>query len=209
LNACNVIRRPGEEGNELPGILRGWFGPDAGAPGTCHSVALELRGADWHLAPLGQRRGELQLWRPYSREEIPPLFGLEFSKAIWNAGFVKRPGHIFLLATLDKSGHGSQFQYVDHFVSATEFEWQSQNRTTQKNGQDIQKHAEGGIAVHLFVRDQKKRSGGGSAAFIYCGDVDFKEWNGDRPITVRWRLHDTVPGRLWDELGVPKDAPRR
>src|SRR6266542_3788567 len=29
---------------------------------------------------------------------------LEFSPAIWNAGFVKRPGHIFPLVTLDK-GH--------------------------------------------------------------------------------------------------------
>ena len=129
--AINLVRRPGEPGepgendNELPRILRGWFGPDAGAPGTRHTVALDRRGADWHLAPLGQRRGELQLWRAYSREEIPPLLGLEFSTAIWNAGFVKRPGHIFLLTTLDKSGHGSQFQYKDHFVSATEFEWQT------------------------------------------------------------------------------------
>ena len=104
--AINVVRRPGQEDNELPRILRGWFGPDAGAPGTRHTVALEQRGTEWHLRPLGQRRGELQLWRAYSREEIPPLFGLEFSTAIWNVGFVRKPGHIFLLATLDKSGHG-------------------------------------------------------------------------------------------------------
>ena len=81
--------------------------------------------------PLGRRSGELQLWRSYSREEIPALFGFEFSTAIWNAGFVKRPGHIFLLVTLDKSGHGSEFQYKDHFISRSEFEWQSQNRTAQ------------------------------------------------------------------------------
>jgi hypothetical protein len=161
-------------------------------------------GQIWHLTPLGRRPGELQLWRAYSREEIPTLFGFQFSTAIWNAGFVPRPGHIFLLTTLDKSGHGSQFQYKDHFVSATEFEWQSQNRTTQEKGQDIQKHVERGIAVHLFVRDQKKRSGGGSAPFIYCGDVDFRKWEGDKPITVRWRLRDAVPDRLWDTLVVPR-----
>ena len=44
----------------------------------------------------------LQLWRRYSREQIPGLFGFPFSDAIWNAGFVVRPGHIFLLVTLDK-----------------------------------------------------------------------------------------------------------
>jgi len=33
------------------------------------------------------------------REEIPGLFGLAFSRAIWNAGFVNQPGHLFLLVT--------------------------------------------------------------------------------------------------------------
>src|ERR1700733_12665584 len=146
--AVNVIRKPDDEENQLPRIVRGWFGADAGASGTRHSVALARRGTEWHLSPLGRRAGELQLWRSYSREEIPPLFGLEFSTAIWNVGFVKRPGHIFLLATLDKSGHGSEFQYKDHFVSRGEFEWQSQNRTSQEGriGQDISKHGDRGIA---------------------------------------------------------------
>ena len=56
--AVNVVRQSEEGDNDLPGILRGWFGPDAGAPGTRHTVALEKRGAEWHLRPLGQRAGE-------------------------------------------------------------------------------------------------------------------------------------------------------
>jgi hypothetical protein len=108
--ALNIVRKSGDEENHLRKILRRWFGPDAGAPGTRHSVALE-RGQPVAPQAAGPSDGELQLWRSYSREEIPPLFGFEFSTAIWNAGFVKRPGHIFLLATLDKSGHGSEFQY--------------------------------------------------------------------------------------------------
>lgn len=201
--AVNVIRKPGDEENQLPKILRGWFGPDAGASGTRHAVALARRGNDWHLTPLGRRDGQLQLWRSYSREEIPPLFGLEFSPAIWNAGFVKRPGAIFLLATLDKSGHGSEFQYKDHFVSRSEFEWQSQNRTSQdsRDGQDISKHANRDIAVHLFVRAQKKRAGGTSAPFVYCGDVRFLSWHGEKPITVRWQLPAEVPDGAWAALG--------
>jgi uncharacterized protein DUF3427 len=85
-----------------------------------------------------------------------------------NVGFVKRNTHIFLLTTLDKAGHAPGFQYKDHFVSPTDFEWQSQNRTSQASadGQDIQKHAERGLAVHLFVRHQKKLPGGGSAPFL-------------------------------------------
>ena len=163
--AVNVVRKPEDEENQLPKILRRWFGPDAGAPGTRHAVALELKDNGWHLTPLGRRSGELQLWRSYSREEIPPLFGFEFSTAIWNAGFVKRPGHIFLLATLDKSGHGSEFQYKDHFISRSEFEWQSQNRTGQSSsdGQDIRHHVERGFAVHLFVRPEEDTARGRGA----------------------------------------------
>jgi hypothetical protein len=200
--AINVVRKPGDEENQLPKIMRQWFGPDAGAPGTRHAVALELKDNRWHLSPLGRRDGELQLWRSYSREEIPPLFGFEFSTAIWNAGFVKRPGHIFLLTTLDKSGHGSAFQYKDHFISRSEFEWQSQNRTSQQSadGQDIRQHAERGFAVHLFVRGQKKTPRGGAAPFVYCGDVRFMEWESDRPITVRWKLPAEVPDGIWDSL---------
>jgi superfamily II DNA or RNA helicase/diadenosine tetraphosphate (Ap4A) HIT family hydrolase len=197
--AVNVLRQAGDEDNVLPRIVRGWFGPDAGAPGTRHTVALELKNAHWHLSPIGRRTTELQLWRSYSREEIPALFGFPFSTAIWNAGFVKRPGHIFLLVTLDKSGHDSQFHYKDHFTSRSTFEWQSQNRTTQasKDGQDIRDHMARGIAVHLFVRTQKKSPRGGAAPFVYCGDVAFVEWSGEQPITVRWDLSTEVPQSLW------------
>jgi hypothetical protein len=202
--AVNVIRKPGEEENQLPAILRSWFGPDAGASGTRHSVALTRRGSEWHLSALGRRDSQLQIWRSYSREEIPPLFDLEFSTAIWNAGFVKRPGHIFLLATLDKSGHGSEFKYKDRFLSRNEFEWQSQNRTSQASGdgQDVSNHAERGIAVHLFVRAQKKRAGGASAPFVFCGDVSFAKWEGDKPITVKWMLPTAVPDYVWSALGA-------
>ena len=110
-----------------------------------------------------------------------------------------------MLTTLDKAGHAADFQYKDHFVSPTAFEWQSQNRTSQASadGQDIQKHAERDIPVHLFVRHQKKLPGGGSAPFVYCGDVEFAQWHGEKPISVQWRLSEPVPARLRSELRVP------
>jgi hypothetical protein len=39
--ALNVATLPGESGNALPALLRGWFGPSAGHPGTSHQVAFE------------------------------------------------------------------------------------------------------------------------------------------------------------------------
>lgn len=108
--AVNVVRQGQNEENQLPRLLRNWFGPDAGAPGTRHAAALQQRPNGWHLSPLGRRTEQAALWRNYSREQIPELWGFEFSTAIWNAGFVKRPGHLFLLTTLDKAGHSEQFQ---------------------------------------------------------------------------------------------------
>ncbi|WP_431028977.1 DUF3427 domain-containing protein [Rhizobium herbae] len=90
------------------------------------------------------------------------------------AGFVPKPPHIFLLVTLEKEGMMDEHRYTDHFISATEFSWQSQNRTKQqfKHGEMIRDHQALGLHIHLLVRKTKK-IGPRPAPFIYCGEVDF------------------------------------
>ncbi len=74
--AVNVIRRPGNPRNELPTILRRWFGADVGLPGTNFHVVFKRSGTGWTLAPAGRRPEQgLVLWESYSREQIPKLFG--------------------------------------------------------------------------------------------------------------------------------------
>ncbi|MEI6667553.1 MAG: DUF3427 domain-containing protein [Acidobacteriota bacterium] len=201
--AVNVLRKPGSDENELPGILRRWFGPDAGRPGTVHHAVFERRGDTIYLAPIGKRASALEVWRAYSREEIPGLFGLDFSRAIWNAGFVVQAGHMFLLVTLEKRGKQETHQYEDRFLTTDSFQWQSQNRTSQASlhGQNIRHHEERGIDVHLFIRAQSKTPHGRAAPFVYCGDVDFVSWQGEQPITVTWQLREAVPEHLWERLG--------
>ncbi|HEY8377030.1 MAG TPA: S24 family peptidase, partial [Nannocystis sp.] len=48
--AVNVAKQPGSEGNVLPVLLRGWFGPEAGW-GKDY-VALSFRRGRWHLEPV-------------------------------------------------------------------------------------------------------------------------------------------------------------
>ncbi|NBV46386.1 MAG: HIT domain-containing protein, partial [Planctomycetia bacterium] len=55
--ACNVAGpRPARGGdplpNELPVLLREWFGPDAGLPGTNFDVEFHRDGDLWHVSPL-------------------------------------------------------------------------------------------------------------------------------------------------------------
>jgi hypothetical protein len=56
--------------------------------------------------------------------------------------------------------------------------------------------------VHLFVRRTQKVQGQ-PASFVYCGEVAFVDWEGDAPITVRWRLAESVPEALREALLVP------
>jgi superfamily II DNA or RNA helicase/diadenosine tetraphosphate (Ap4A) HIT family hydrolase len=204
--AVNVIRRPGAEQNELPAIMRRWFGPDAGAPGTSFFVSFKRIGDRLMLTPVNPAEGHarLELWRSYSRKQIAPLYGERFSAARWNTGFVNLPKYTVLLITLEKEDPGGRFQYADHFLSPDIFEMQSQNRTRQESevGQAIKHHRERGIAVHLFVRKRKRAQGGGAAPFVYCGEVEFVSWQGERPITIRWKLSEPLPARLRELFGV-------
>ena len=99
----------------------------------------------------------------------------------------------------------SNFQYGDHFLSPDVFLWQSQNRTKQdgKHGKLIRDHALLGVQVQLFARAEKKRAGGAASPFVYCGPVTFMDWEGEGPITVRWRLDSALPQRFVEELRVP------
>jgi superfamily II DNA or RNA helicase len=205
--AVNVVRTPGGSENELPKILRNWFGDLAGSPGRGDRVRFRRDGSTVVMEPFGSnlKSGSgPRLWERYSRERIPSEFGLDFNPAIWNVGIVISQPHIFLLVTLTKEDMNPDHRYSDHFLSDEEFSWQSQNRTSQtsKHGQMIRDHRAMGIHVRLFVRPNK-RTGPTPTQFIYCGEVEFVSWEGDRPITVRWRLENRVPQSLWATLKVP------
>lgn len=146
--------------------------------------------------------GGVVRWREYMREEIPPLFGLKFSTGSWNQGFVVQGKEAFLLVTLKKDDLMEDHRYEDRFIGPDRFHWQSQNRTTRASfhGRIINGDADG-YRLHLFVRMEKKR-GQKAAPFTYCGEVAFESWEGDKPISVTWRLEETVPRRLHRTFGI-------
>ena len=203
--ALNVVRDATSDMNRLPEILRGWFGADAGKPGTSSQVILRRQDDAWELAPQEVRSGQAVLYKAYIRADIPGLFGLKHSE-FWRQGFIRQGQNTFLLVTLDKSGHDAAFQYQDKFLSSTEFQWQSQNQTTQagKAGESIRDHAKLGIQVLLFVRKRGKTAEGKGAPFHYLGPVNFHSWKGEKPITVQWTMEFPVPKLLWPELEIDR-----
>ncbi|MFN5435808.1 MAG: helicase-related protein, partial [Planctomyces sp.] len=50
--AVNVAGPAGVEQNQLSDLLRGWFGADAGLPGTDFRVRFELRDGQWSISPV-------------------------------------------------------------------------------------------------------------------------------------------------------------
>ncbi len=61
---CNVARPAGSDRNELPDLLRGWFGPAAGRPGTAFRVRFYRSPDGWWVEPLSRvielpRRGQV------------------------------------------------------------------------------------------------------------------------------------------------------
>jgi len=67
---------------------------------------------------------------------------------------------------------------------------------------DIRDHRQKSARVHLFVR-QTKKTGQKATPFTYCGEVDFVSWEGNKPVTVRWRLRERIPASLHANLKVP------
>lgn len=200
--AIDVARRPGDGINRLSDLLHDWFGDTAGAPGRGNRVRIRNQHGRTTMEPIGvvsRHTSGLTLWERYLRDAIPPAFGLPFSKAIWNVGFVVRDPNIFLLVSLEKAGANPNHQYVDHFTTDRDFSWQSQNRTTQASthGVMLRDHAAKALHVHLLVRPGRR------GPFIYCGEVDFVAWQGNAPISVHWRLREAVPQSLWATLQVP------
>ena len=183
--ALNVLQRSGNKENVLPDVLRSWFGEHAGMPGTGFHVEFTNNDGQLQMTPIispSVGTNPLEIGRSYMRDEIPPLFELPFQASRWQQGYVPVAGHIFLLVTLEKKGMPGDHHYADRFVSRDVFEWQSQNRHSRssKGGQEIQHHAKHGVPVHLLVRKRGK-IGSKAAPFVYCGELEFMNWEGDKP----------------------------
>jgi hypothetical protein len=157
----------------------------------------------WLLAPAGEGTTGVTLWDSYPRQEVAERFGHDYSRN-WGQGVVRRGEEFFFFVTLEKSNLPEEHRYGDRFLSRDVFEWQSQNRTRRDSGtgERFQHHMERGITIHLFIRKHSKIDGKG-APFVYCGPLEFIDWEGDQPITIRWRLSEAVPDSLWPIFEPP------
>jgi superfamily II DNA or RNA helicase len=89
--------------------------------------------------------------------------------------------------------------YADYPISRDLLHWESQSSTSQASatGQNLVRHRERGYTILLFARDVKKRNGV-TAPFTYLGPGDVERFEGERPITVVYRLVRPMPAAMFE-----------
>ena len=104
-----------------------------------------------------------------------------------------------LFVTLDKSeGYHDRIAYHDYAISAERFHWQTQNSAgpDTMSGRRYLESPGNGWQFQLFVRARK------GDAYRACGRVSLEKAEGDRPMSLIWRLETSLPARLFREFSV-------
>lgn len=108
-----------------------------------------------------------------------------------------------LFVTLDKrEGFHDRVQYHDYAISPDRFHWQSQNMASARNatGQRYLLSPGNGWTFQLFVREDADH------AFVALGPVSLAEHQGDRPISIEWKLSQPMPMEIFGKFSVLKGA---
>jgi superfamily II DNA or RNA helicase len=102
--------------------------------------------------------------------------------------------------TLQKSEdeYSPTTMYEDYLISHDLFHWQSQSNTSEQSptGQRYIRHSELGYTPLLFVRETKSLPSGLSAPYHFLGPCKYVNHTGSRPISITWKLLNSVPTRL-------------
>ena len=104
-----------------------------------------------------------------------------------------------LFVTLDKStGYHDRIAYRDYAISAARFHWQTQNNAGPDNasGQRYIESRDNGWHFQLFVRTRK------GEAYLACGPVVMESIEGDRPMSIVWRLEQPLPAKWFRKFSI-------
>ena len=104
-----------------------------------------------------------------------------------------------LLVTMEKSAATREhLRYRDFPLSDRSFHWQSKARTTvdSREGRRHLSPEREGVTSLLLVRERADEANGRTMAYRYLGPVEPIRHEGERPITVEWKLRFAMPGEV-------------
>lgn len=119
----------------------------------------------------------------------------------FRAGVLALPEHRIelLFVTLDKrDGFNERIAYHDYAISPELFHWQSQNSAGPDTaaGRRYCESPSNDWKFQLFVREARGQ------AYRALGPVSLERWEGDRPLSITWRLERALPVALFQRYSV-------
>ena len=104
-----------------------------------------------------------------------------------------------MFVTLDKAeGYHDRISYHDYAISPEIFHWQTQNNAGPDTpaGRRYIESPENGWRFFLFVRENKE------AAYCAIGSATKVHIEGDRPMSLHWKLDVALPMELFRAFSV-------
>ena len=145
----------------------------------------------------------LKLYEQYKMVDIALLSNYrKIHSAFRGSGLLTNKNDYFLFIDLHKEeGIEERINYKDKFLDRTYFQWQSPNSTTQSSdrGKNLINNKDRNISLHLFVRKYKEIDKK-VQPYIYIGKGDTVEYEGEKPITMKIKLHNDVPSKIYREF---------
>jgi hypothetical protein len=139
----------------------------------------------------------------YTRDEILAALGyLTFERKVSvRQGVIYLPDiktDVFFI-TLDKTekDYSPTTMYDDYALDESHFHWQSQSTTSEisPTGKRYIHHQQQENHVLLFVREMKKKNNL-ACPYYFLGPADYVSHTGSKPMSIIWRLHAPMPGKL-------------
>ena len=150
--------------------------------------------ADYQLAEIMAAMGVVD---PKSTKLVRPQAGV-----FWH----QRYSSDLFFITLDKSekDYSPTTMYDDYPISPTLFHLQSQSNTREDSptGRRYREHAQRGSHILLFVRRRRQDERRVTAPYTFLGPATYVAHQGERPMSITWRLHHPMPAELFEEMKV-------
>ena len=155
--------------------------------------------------PIGIPGVPLSIHARYTRTEILAAFGIGSGAKppTWQTGVWWHPDSStdLFAFTLDKSAgsFSPTTRYRDYAISPDLVHWESQSATSvaSDTGKRYVRQATAGTNIILFARLNTD-----DRAFWSLGPATYVSHEGDRPISIRWRLHHRLPGDLFAQFAA-------
>ncbi|WP_455539448.1 DEAD/DEAH box helicase [Terrisporobacter sp.] len=145
----------------------------------------------------------LKLYEQYKMVDIALLSNYrKIHSSFRGSGLLSNGNEYFLFIDLHKEeGIDEKINYKDKFLSQNYFQWQSPNSTRQDSnrGQNLIHNKDRKVNLHIFVRKYKEIDKK-AQPYIYIGKGDTVEYEGEKPITMKIKLHHEVPIKIYREF---------